>query len=757
MADISGFSGFSGWSGWSGISGFSGATLLSGYSGFSGESGWSGISGFSGATLLSGYSGWSGLSGRSGFSGKSGWSGKSGYSAWSGRSGYSGQSGFSGATLLSGYSGWSGWSGWSGQSGRSGFSGFSGQTGCSGYSGKSGTSGWSGQRGTSGYSGSSGFSGLTLLSGYSGFSGVLAIPSVVQANNIAGQALSNGSYGDISFDTDEVASGFDIAHDPTGVSTPNDRFPVTTTGTYLVSYSVSVDSHAGVLARVRKNDVTVLTQSEVDSTFSGSDEIHSHAFAVSLVAGDFLTLQMQASSLGQVALGGKTHFMLQRIAAAQGESGRSGWSGWSAWSGQSGWSGWSGWSGYSGLSGYSGWSAWSGWSGTSGWSGGTPGGADTQVQFNDGGAFGGDAQLVWNKTTNTLTITGKLTVTGVIDPTELLLTGGNKKLGATDAGTLYLAPFSDSATAIQFRAAGANPTTDVILNVDTSSRNIGIGTGATTPSSRLHVEGNSAGYAVYINQTNASGSGLKIKPGHDSLPALTIRNVADNADKHLFGGDGTATVGKGSFTASGLAVTGAVSATTSLSASSATITAGLTAATLTATGALNGNTLTLGNSAIITNTLTATTLIATGAISGTSLSISGPKTFKIPHPRPDLAATKTLVYGCVEGPRLELLFRGRTYMCFGRALVNLDVDSNQSTGTFESLARSPQCWASSDESFATVKARVVGNLLSLESEDPDYRGDVSWLVIAERNDPTIRASGDMDEDGRFRVERENEV
>ncbi len=36
--------------------------------------------------------------------------------------------------------------------------------------------------------------------------------------------------------------------------------------------------------------------------------------------------------------------------------------------------------------------------------GGTPGGSDTQVQFNDGGSFGGDAGMSYNKTTNTLTI-----------------------------------------------------------------------------------------------------------------------------------------------------------------------------------------------------------------------------------------------------------------------------------------------------------------------------------------------------------------
>jgi hypothetical protein len=39
-------------------------------------------------------------------------------------------------------------------------------------------------------------------------------------------------------------------------------------------------------------------------------------------------------------------------------------------------------------------------------SGGSPGGSTTQVQFNDGGSFGGDADFTWNKTTNTLTIAG---------------------------------------------------------------------------------------------------------------------------------------------------------------------------------------------------------------------------------------------------------------------------------------------------------------------------------------------------------------
>lgn len=44
--------------------------------------------------------------------------------------------------------------------------------------------------------------------------------------------------------------------------------------------------------------------------------------------------------------------------------------------------------------------------------GAAPGGSDTQVQFNDGGNLGGDSGLTYNKTTDTLTITGDLSVNG---------------------------------------------------------------------------------------------------------------------------------------------------------------------------------------------------------------------------------------------------------------------------------------------------------------------------------------------------------
>lgn len=52
-----------------------------------------------------------------------------------------------------------------------------------------------------------------------------------------------------------------------------------------------------------------------------------------------------------------------------------------------------------------------------------PGGSNTQVQFNDGGSFGGDSGLVFNKTTNALTVGGLLAAAGATLTSTLTLTG----------------------------------------------------------------------------------------------------------------------------------------------------------------------------------------------------------------------------------------------------------------------------------------------------------------------------------------------
>jgi hypothetical protein len=80
--------------------------------------------------------------------------------------------------------------------------------------------------------------------------------------------------------------------------------------------------------------------------------------------------------------------------------------------------------------------------------GGTPGGSDTQVQFNDGGSFGGDAGLTFNKTAKTITLGGGTVTTSspVIDAAQTWNDGGvtftGLKFNATDtasaAGSLLM-------------------------------------------------------------------------------------------------------------------------------------------------------------------------------------------------------------------------------------------------------------------------------------------------------------------------------
>lgn len=97
---------------------------------------------------------------------------------------------------------------------------------------------------------------------------------------------------------------------------------------------------------------------------------------------------------------------------------------------------------------------------------GSPGGSDTQVQFNDGGSFGGDAGLVFNKTTNKLTGAGdlELTSTDTADGTKrLLVSSYERAVSPTHYGEILRADWkaADAKIAIAFRDDFTNPGTPV--------------------------------------------------------------------------------------------------------------------------------------------------------------------------------------------------------------------------------------------------------------------------------------------------------
>jgi hypothetical protein len=95
-----------------------------------------------------------------------------------------------------------------------------------------------------------------------------------------------------------------------------------------------------------------------------------------------------------------------------------------------------------------------------------PGGSNTQVQFNDSGVFGGDAGLVYNKTTDAFTVNGSLVLNGS--------TSGSATLTATPiAGTPTILLPALSGTAI-VTGTGANAATRVAaLGLNTSAGSSG--------------------------------------------------------------------------------------------------------------------------------------------------------------------------------------------------------------------------------------------------------------------------------------------
>ena len=144
-----------------------------------------------------------------------------------------------------------------------------------------------------------------------------------------------------------------------------------------------------------------------------------------------------------------------------------------------------------------------------GGAGGTPGGSDTQIQFNDASAFGGAVGLMWNKTREMLGI-------GTTTPQWMLQiassTASQFALSDPSAGTdskhfvirsaggnLYIATSTDSFTSTSSPAISINPGS-------AQGQAFAVGINTANPTQSLHVTGNSqiAGGSFIFD----SGSGI---------------------------------------------------------------------------------------------------------------------------------------------------------------------------------------------------------------------------------------------------------
>jgi len=222
-----------------GANGTTGATGANGVAGVTGANGATGSSGVTGATGLSGATGATGLGGATGATGLVGATGATGLGGATGATGLGGATGATGATGLSGATGANGATGLAGATGATGPTGAAGSIGASGATGATGLSGATGATGLSGATGATGLSGATGATGSAGMAGASAFAdffALMPGDNAA--TVAPGA--DVDFPQDGPNSGVAISR----ISV--DGFNLTTIGTYLVMFQVSV-SEAGQL------------------------------------------------------------------------------------------------------------------------------------------------------------------------------------------------------------------------------------------------------------------------------------------------------------------------------------------------------------------------------------------------------------------------------------------------------------------------------------------------------------------------------
>jgi hypothetical protein len=224
----------------------------------------------------------------------------------------------------------------------------------------------------------------------------------------------------------------------------------------------------------------------------------------------------------------------------------------------------------------------------SGGGGGTPGGANTNVQFNDAGLFGGTAGLTFNKTTNAVATTGTFSATGNI-------TGGNLIAGTGASGNI----------------TGANVIT---ANTVTATANI---TGGNILTSGLISAASVVGGVITGSSVSVTGA---------QTAASTVGGVITGSSVSVTGTQTAASTVGGVMTGSSVSVTGAVTgaslAGAITTAAQTNITSVGTLSALSVTGNVQGGNLRTAGLVSATGSVTAASVVG-GVITGTSASVSG--------------------------------------------------------------------------------------------------------------------------------------
>lgn len=116
----------------------------------------------------------------------------------------------------------------------------------------------------------------------------------------------------------------------------------------------------------------------------------------------------------------------------------------------------------------------------------TPSGANTQVQFNDGGVFGGDSGLTYNKTTDSLSVGSVVFGNTSFSPTFINLPNGFSGTPRITVGNTYISFPAGESVSVPVIGFGASPnSSDLFLSRDDANI-FALRNGASSQTQRLY-------------------------------------------------------------------------------------------------------------------------------------------------------------------------------------------------------------------------------------------------------------------------------
>ena len=256
---------------------------------------------------------------------------------------------------------------------------------------------------------------------------------------------------------------------------------------------------------------------------------------------------------------------------------------------------------------------------------GTPGGSNTQIQYNDSGVFGGNSAFVFNESTGNVTLTGNLIGGNTVSATYLVGDGGFLT-NVTATGNTAATQLQNGTSLVNFVGSGGNILMQVggVPNVFVASANgVVVSDIIVQGTTELGAVGNVSilgGTNGYVLQTNGSGGLSWVAQSGGGGGGSNIANGTSNVTIATSGGNVTTSVNGTSnvlvVTATGANITGTANVT-------GNITAGNVAAT-TFTGALSGAATTAGTVTTaaqpnITSVGTLSSLGVSGAVTASTL------------------------------------------------------------------------------------------------------------------------------------------